>query len=176
MVHGFVAQSGGFVDVQSQPGRGTTFSLYFRAVEDVAESAGRPLQAPDLPRGSGTVLVVEDEDAIRRILLETLGECGYTVLTAGNAQEAMALIESAKQKIDLLISDVVMPGWSGPELAKHFQAARPGVPVLLISGHTGKMLTEHGVVPSDVNLLVKPFSSQTLARTVRKVLGQSKRP
>ena len=155
---------------------GTTFRLYFPAVDDVAESAARPSQATDLPRGSGTVLVVEDEDAIRRILLETLGECGYTVLTAGNAQEAMALIESAQEKIDLLITDVVMPGWSGPELAKHFQAARPGVPVLLISGHMGKVLTGYGVIPPDVNLLIKPFSSQTLAQTVGRILGQPKQP
>jgi PAS domain S-box-containing protein len=186
MVHGFVVQSGGFIELETRPAQaaghgtyvpgGTTFRLYFPAVEDVAESARRTPQAPDLPRGSGTVLVVEDEGAIRRVLLETLGECGYTVLTAGDAQEAMALIESAKQKIDLLITDVVMPGWSGPELAKHFQAARPGAAVLMISGHTGKMLTGHGVVPPDVNLLIKPFSSQTLAQTVRKVLGQPKRP
>ena len=76
----------------------------------------------------------------------------------------------------MLITDVVMPGWSGPELARHFQAARPGAAVLLISGHTGKMLTEHGVVPADVNLLAKPFSAQALAETVRKILGQPKRP
>jgi DNA-binding NtrC family response regulator len=88
----------------------------------------------------------------------------------------MALIASAKEKIDLLITDVVMPGWSGPELAKYFQAARPGVPVLLISGHVGKMLAGHGTVPSEVNLLTKPFSSQTLAETVQKILGQTKRP
>jgi PAS domain S-box-containing protein len=176
MVHGFVAQSGGFIDVQSRPGKGTTFRLYFPAVQDAAESAQQPSQVPDLPHGSGTILVVENEDAIRRILLETLGECGYTVLTAGNAQQAMALIESAKGKIDLLITDVVMPGWSGPELARHFQAARPGAAVLLISGHTGKMLTAHGVVPSEVNLLVKPFSAQTLVETVQKILGQPKRP
>ena len=176
MVHGFVAQSGGFIDVQSRPDKGTTFRLYFPAVQDAAESAQQPSQAPDLPHGSGTILVVEDEDAIRQILLETLGECGYTVLTAGNAQQAMTLIESAKEKIDLLITDVVMPGWSGPELARHFQASRPGAAVLLISGHTGKMLTGHGVVPADVNLLAKPFSAQALAETVRKILGQPKRP
>jgi two-component system sensor histidine kinase EvgS len=187
MVHGFVAQSGGFIDVQSRPDKpagpgtpavpgGTTFRLYFPAVQDAAESAQQPSQAPDLPHGSGTILVVEDEDAIRQILLETLGECGYTVLTAGNAQQAMALIESAKEKIDLLITDVVMPGWSGPELARHFHASRPGAAVLLISGHTGKMLTGHGVVPADVNLLAKPFSAQALAETVRKILGQPKRP
>jgi PAS domain S-box-containing protein len=176
MVHGFVAQSGGFIEVHSRPGQGTTFRLYFPAVDDVAQAAQRPSPATDLSRGSGTVLVVEDEETIRRILLETLGECGYTILTAGNAREAMALTKSAKQRIDLLISDVVMPGWSGPELAKHFQAARPGVPVLLISGHTGKMLTGHGVVSPDVNLLIKPFSSQTLAQTVGRILGQPKSP
>ena len=81
-----------------------------------------------------------------------------------------------RHKIDLLITDVVMLGWSGPELVKHFQAARPGVPVLMISGHTGNVLTAHGVVPPDVNLLIKPFSSQTLARTVRKMLGWPRRP
>jgi DNA-binding NtrC family response regulator len=120
--------------------------------------------------------VVEDEDAIRGILLETLGECDYTVLAAGDAKEALALIESAEEKIDLLITDVVMPGWSGPELAKHFQAARPGVPVLLMSGHTGKMLTGHGGVSGDVNLLIKPFISQELAEARRKILGRPKRP
>ena len=176
MVHGFVTQSGGFIDIRSQPGQGTTFGLYFPAVEDVAEAAKQSAQTLVLPRGSGTVLVVEDEQAIRRMLPETLGECGYTVVTAGDAQEAMAVIESAENRIDLLITDVVMPGWSGPELAKRFQAARPDAPVLMISGHTGKVLTEHGVIPADVNLLVKPFTSQTLAETVQKVMGQPGRP
>ena len=119
--------------------------------------------------------MVEDEEAIRRILLETLGECGYTVLTVGNAQEAMALIKSAKKKIDLLVTDVVMPGWSGPELATRFQAARPGAAVLMISGRTGKTLAGHGVDAPDVDLLIKPFSSQTLVETVRQVLGKPKR-
>jgi PAS domain S-box-containing protein len=176
MVYGFVTQSGGFIDVQSQSGKGTTFRIYFPAVDDVPESTVTTLQPTDLPIGLGTLLVVEDEEAIRRILLETLGECGYTVLTAGNAQEAMALVESSRQKIDLLITDVVMPGLSGPELAEHFQAARPGVQVLLISGYTGKMLTGHGVVPPEVNLLIKPFSSQALAQAVQKILGQPRRP
>ncbi|MCY2931673.1 MAG: PAS domain S-box protein [Planctomycetota bacterium] len=176
MVHGFVSQSGGFIEARSRPGQGTTFRLYFPAVEDVAKSVAEKVsQAEGLPRGSGTILVVEDEKAVREILLETLGGCGYTVLTAGNAQEAIAVIESTR-KIDLLVTDVVMPGWSGPELAKHFQAARPGVPVLLVSGHTGKALSGHGVIASDVNLLVKPFSSQSLVETVRTVLGQAQRP
>ena len=175
MVHGFVAQSGGFIEVQSQPRHGTTFHLYFPAVENVAESAGTAAQATDLPKGSGTILVVEDEDAIRRMLLEMLGECGYTVLPVGNAQNAMTLILAARQKIDLLITDVVMPGWSGPELAKHFRAVRPGVPVLLISGHAGKTLTGHGVIPADVNLLTKPFTSETLASTVRALLRQARK-
>jgi PAS domain S-box-containing protein len=175
MVHGFVGQSGGFVEVESQLGQGTTFRLHFPAVEDIAQPAQSPLPTTDLPQGSGTVLVVEDEDAIRRLLLETLGECGYTVLTAGNPHEAMALIQTTKEKVDLLITDVVMPGGSGPELAEHFHASRSGVPRLMISGHTGKALTEHGVISSDVNLLTKPFSAQTLAQTVQKILKRRKR-
>lgn len=170
MVHGFVTQSGGFIEVQSHLDQGAAFRLYFPAVEDAGESAGPTSQAIDLPKGSGTILVVEDEAAIRRMLQETLQECGYTVLPVGNAQDAMVVIASARQKIDLLITDVVMPGWSGPELSKHFRAVRPGVPVLLISGHAGKTLTGHGVVPADVNLLTKPFTSQTLAQIVREAM------
>ena len=175
MVHGFVAQSGGFIEVQSQPDRGTTFRLYFPAVQDVPESTGATSQATDLPTGSGTILVVEDENAVRRMLVAMLTECGYTILPVGNAQDAMVLIQSSRQEIDLLISDVVMPGWSGAELAEHFQAARPGIPVLLISGHTGKKLAGHGV-PSGANLLIKPFTSQTLARTVREILAGTGAP
>jgi PAS domain S-box-containing protein len=174
MVHGFIGQSGGFTAVESQLGQGTTFRIYFPAVEDIAQTTASPSPASDLPRGSGTILVVEDEEAIRQLLLQTLGECGYTVLTAGNAQEAMTLIEATKKKIDLLITDVVMPGWSGPELAKYFHAARPGMPVLMISGYTGKALTGHGVISSGVNLLPKPFSSQALAQAVQKVQNQRK--
>jgi CheY-like chemotaxis protein len=172
MVHGFVTQSGGFIEVQSQLRQGAAFRLYFPAVEEVAESAGAAPQPTDLPNGAGTILVVEDESAVCQMLMETLRECGYTVLPVGNAQDAMPLILAARQKIDLLITDVVMPGWSGPELAKHFRAVRPGIPVLLISGHAGKTLAGHGVIPSDVNLLTKPFTSQTLVRTVREALRQ----
>ncbi len=175
MVHGFVAQSCGFIEVQSQLKHGTRFRLHFPAVEDAAGSARQCPETRDLRRGSGTVLVVEDEEAIRRILVETLGECGYAVLAAGSAQEAMAVIESVRGSIDLLITDVVMPGWSGPELAKHFLAVRPGGRVLMVSGHTGGMLTGHGVVPPEVNLLIKPFSSRTLAKTVAKILCRPRR-
>jgi CheY-like chemotaxis protein len=170
MVHGFVTQSGGFIEVQSQPRQGTAFRLYFPAVEEAADSAEPTSQSIELPKGTGTILVVEDEGAIRRMLQETLCECGYTVLPVGNAQDAIPLILAARQKIDLLITDVVMPGWSGPELAKHFRAVRPGVPVILISGHAGKTLTGHGVIPADVNLLTKPFTSHALAQAVREVL------
>ncbi len=173
MIHGFVVQSGGAIDVQSMPDKGTTFRLHFPAVASVADSAQPASRTQELSRGSGAVLVVEDEQAIRRMLLETLGECGYTVKTAGNAQEAMALIDLPEQVIDLLVTDVVMPGWSGAELAKHFKAARPGVPVLMISGYTGTVLTGHGVVPADVNLLIKPFSSQSIVETVQKILNQT---
>ena len=97
-------------------------------------------------------------------------------LDGGKCQEAMALTDSAKEEIDLLITDAVMPGWSGPELARYFQAARPGGAVLLISGHVGKALAGHGVVPPDVNLLVKLFSSQALAEAVENILSQTRRP
>jgi PAS domain S-box-containing protein len=176
MVHGFVTQSGGFIEVDSRCGQGTTFRLYFPALPGAAAPAEPASPAAELPRGSGTILVVEDEGAIRRVLLDTLGECGYTVLTAGNALEAMGLVKSSKRRIDLLITDVVMPGQSGPDLAKRVREFSPGLPVLMISGHTGRKLTAHGVVPADANLLAKPFSAQTLAQTVRDILAPPRRP
>jgi PAS domain S-box-containing protein len=176
MVHGFVAQSGGFMEVQSQPGQGTTFRLYFPAVQEVAESARPRSEAPDLLQGSGTVLVVEDEEAIRGLIAETLCECGYTVLEADNAPEALLLGDRYNGQLGLLITDVVMPDFSGPEVVKHFQTTRPGLPVLYVSGHTGRMLTDHDVLPNDANLLIKPFSPRALVAEVRRAMRKERRP
>ncbi len=171
MVHGFVRQSGGYITVQSEPGQGTTFRIYLPAVEETPNLAADIAWTCDLPKGTGTILVVEDEASIRTIICETLRECGYTVLDAGNSQDALNLVKQHTQPMDLLVLDVVMPDVSGPELAAMILVARPEIPeILYISGYTGKALAVRGVLANDVNLLPKPFNSQELVQTVRRIL------
>ena len=171
MVYGFVRQSGGHIFVYSEPGQGTTFKVYLpRVQEKLAEEEEVRQKAAALPTGTGTILVVEDEEGIREVVVHTLRECGYTVLEASDAKNALPLGEHYDGRIDLLLTDVVMPGMSGPEVASKVLATRPGLPVLYISGYTGKALANRGVLPSDVNLLIKPFSSRLLVEAVRRLL------
>ena len=174
MVYGFIRQSGGHVSVYSEPGHGTTFKLYLPRVRDDL-TAEIPTQTPAaLPRGSETILLIEDDDAIRRLLSHTLRKYGYTVLEASGAREALPLGEHYDRPIDLLITDVIMPEMSGPEIAAKIVAARPGLPVLFISGHTGGALANRGVLSPDANLLLKPFSPRVLVATVQKLLREKK--
>jgi CheY-like chemotaxis protein len=173
MVYGFVRQSGGHISVRSEPGHGTTFRIYLPRVCEplTADARGEPQTA--LPKGVGTILVIEDESPIRAMVARTLRESGYTVLEASSAKDALPLGEHYDGRIDLLLCDVVMPDMSGPDIAAKVLAARPGMPVLYISGYTGKALANRGVLPSDVNLLVKPFSSRALVEAVLRLLGQT---
>jgi PAS domain S-box-containing protein len=171
MVYGFVKQSNGYVSVQSEPGHGSTFQLYLPEVLDEAKRATAENAVADrLPDGSGTILLVEDEADVRHLVSQTLRECGYTVLEAASAEDTMPLIDRYEGPIDILVSDVVMPGMNGPELAARFLSKRPGTPVLYLSGYTGKALAIRGVLPAEVNLLRKPVRASDLARTVRKLL------
>ncbi|MFB3891673.1 MAG: response regulator [Phycisphaerae bacterium] len=170
MVYGFIKQSGGYVSVQSEPGKGARFRLYLPRTEESPGAGTAASPNAELPKGTGTILLVEDEEAIRRVVSQTLRECGYTVLEAANAQDAIKLGDRHKGPIHLLIADVVMPGLSGPDLAEHFRESRPGMRVLLVSGYAGKMLTSRGVALSGADLLTKPVSSWNLAQTVRRIL------
>jgi CheY-like chemotaxis protein len=175
MVYGFVRQSGGHGSAYSEPGQGTTFKIYLpRVHEELTVGAEAKEESAVLPTGTGTILVIEDDEAIREIVAQTLRECGYTVLKASGAKDGLPLGEHYDGRIDLLMCDVVMPGMSGPEIASKVLAARPGLPVLYISGYTGKALANRGVLPSDVNLLIKPFSSHALVAAVRRLLGEKK--
>jgi two-component system, cell cycle sensor histidine kinase and response regulator CckA len=173
MVYGFVRQSGGTVSVYSEPGLGTTFKIYLPASGASDEPAPAGAETPELPRGSGTVLVVEDEEPIRKIMVETLTECGYEVREAANAKEALARIGEARGRIDLLVTDVVMPGMDGSDLARQARATDPTMRVLYVSGYTGKALFQHGIGGSGVPLLVKPFGSQALIEAVMKALEKT---
>lgn len=166
-------QHGGHIGVESDPGRGSTFSVYLPRVDAVAH---RPL--PDVVvgdfeslAGSETVLVVDDNDALRELVRKSLQSYGYTVLAAGNAREAVAVCERHQGAVHLLLSDVVMPGPSGRELADRLSTQYPGIKVLYMSGHTDDAILRHGVVSGGTAFLQKPFTPDTLARKVRSQLA-----
>ena len=167
-VYGVVRQSGGHVWVYSEVGHGTTFKIYLPAV--CAELEPRPRTDADAerPPGTETVLVVEDEDEVRRLLCRTLRECGYTVLDAARPQEALTLVEA--NRIDLLVTDVVMPQMSGRVLADLLTDAIPALRVLFVSGYAEQAVFQHGMVRGQWPYLAKPFSPDQLARAVRRAL------
>jgi two-component system, cell cycle sensor histidine kinase and response regulator CckA len=168
-VFGIVQQSGGTVFVYSEPGRGTTFKIYLPRVDAGLETA-RPTASPTTLKGSETILLVEDEDPVRAIAGSSLRRFGYQVLMARNAGEALLLCETHAGPIHILVTDVVMPQMSGPELATRIIATRPQTKVLCMSGYTDDSIVRHGVLDTSVAYLQKPFTPQSLATKVREVL------
>ena len=169
-VYGIIKQSGGGIMVSSRPGRGTTFKVYLPHVEQKAEVIHTITESDELPRGTETVLLVEDEEMVRQMVHEILQLSGYQVLVAGNGSEALLFCERHKSAIDLMITDVVMPQMSGRELAERFAAVRPEVRVLYMSGYTDDAIVHHGVLDVGIPFLEKPFTPNALARKVREVL------
>jgi nitrogen-specific signal transduction histidine kinase/CheY-like chemotaxis protein len=165
-VYGIVRQSAGHISVQSEVGRGTTFSVLLPASEGVAvvEASAGPL-----PGGSGCVLLVEDEEGVRRLIATTLEHHGYRVLAAPDGDEALRMFEQCEHRIDLLISDVVMPRMRGPELAVHLRRHQPKMNILFISGYTDPSITNQ-LVSAGSHFLQKPFASDALIRAVNEAL------
>ena len=172
MAYGIVKQSGGFLEVYSEPGHGTTFKIYLPRVEEAAEAlSGKSLPAPTL-RGSETILLVEDDRQVRELARSVLSSCGYTVLVADSAPEVASRCEQHASTIHLLLTDVVMPGSGGREIAKQVMARRPGIKVLYMSGYTTNAIVHHGVLDAGTSFLQKPFTPASLAAKVREVLDQ----
>ena len=173
MVYGFVKQSGGAVAMQSELGRGTTTRLYFPLVA-ASPAGGLSEQLSGALQGGGeTVLFVEDEPAVRAMAVALLREVGYRVLEAADAEEALLLAERCDGNIDLLVTDVVMPGISGAALAEQLKARYPGLGVLYISGYPGEELSSRGVDES-MNAVGKPFTAEALLKKVRHALANRK--
>ncbi len=168
-VYGIVKQSGGSIQVKSELGKGTSFEIYLPRVHGKDESAIGP-SAANVHAGTETVLLVEDEEQVRHLAQHILRRCGYTVHTAANAAEARRFFERHQGNIDLLVTDVVMPGLSGPELATNFLEHWPASKVLYMSGYTDEAIGEHGVLQAGIHLLPKPFTPVTLGEKVREVL------
>jgi PAS domain S-box-containing protein len=172
-VYGIVKQSGGYVAVYSEPGRGTTFKVYLPRVEEPLERphAPAPSAAPAARRAAGTVLLVEDEAALRSMIQEILEEAGYTVLASATPEEAITAARSHPGAVHLMLSDVVMPGMGGRDLAAQVSALRPGLRVLYMSGYTDEAIVHHGMLDAGTQFLQKPFTSEALLGRVHDLLG-----
>ncbi|MGH9861995.1 MAG: PAS domain S-box protein [Candidatus Acidiferrales bacterium] len=171
-VYGVVKQNEGYIWVYSELGRGTTVKIFLPRVEQAVEGeAAKPAAPVAAPRGSETVLLVEDEEPLRRLAREFLESNGYRVLEAPTGQEALRLAERFQGPIHLLLTDVVMPGLSGRELAERLAPRRPETKVLYMSGYTEDAIVHHGVLGPGMSLLQKPFTLDALARKLRQVLG-----
>jgi PAS domain S-box-containing protein len=173
-VYGIVKQHGGDIWVSSESGRGTTFKIYLPQAAAVAAASAAHPEPALLERGSETVLLVEDEEAVRRLVRDILELQGYRVLEADSGMRALEIAHDYGPEIDLLLTDVVMPGMSGRDLAEALALLRPEIKVLFLSGYTDQVVLEHGVVDA-ADFLQKPFSPETLARKVRSVLDRDAR-
>jgi PAS domain S-box-containing protein len=168
-VFGIIQQSGGSIWVYSEPGVGTTFKVYLPRVQDTID----PIPAtrhPSMSRGSETILLVEDDDQVRVVARSILRRNGYRVIEARDAGEALLHSETHHDKIDLLLTDVVMPQMSGPELARQLAGGRPDMKVLCMSGYTDDSILRHGVLAAHIAYLQKPLTPDALSRRVREVL------
>jgi CheY-like chemotaxis protein len=171
-VLGIVEQSGGAIRCRSELGRGTTFQIFLPTVAEALENGAGPAGGlAKAPKGSEVILVVEDEDAVRKLGRTILEASGYAVLDARNGREGLALCEIHPGPIDLLVTDVVMPELGGRELAQGALKLRPGIKVIFLSGHTQDVLLKEGVKKGTA-FLRKPFSPVELAQKVREVLDK----
>jgi CheY-like chemotaxis protein len=171
-VYGIVKQSGGNIWVYSEPGKGTTFKIYLPRVDEAPEELKEKAITGELLRGSETILVVEDEEDVRKLAVRILERQGYKVLEASEGLGAFLIVEEYEDSIHLLVTDVVMPKISGRELVDRMAEVRPEIKVLYMSGYTDNAITHHGILEKGMNYLQKPFTMEGLARKVREVLDK----
>jgi CheY-like chemotaxis protein len=169
-VHGIVAQSGGRIAVESAPGLGTSFRVAFPRLTSAAPKTMPRADSALAGVGQGTILLVEDEAAVREVARRSLTEAGFIALTASDASQALRICESHDVEIDLLLTDVVMPSMSGPALWDSVRRDRPDIPVLYMSGYSGTAIAQHAVLAEGTHLIEKPFNGATLVRRVRELL------
>ncbi len=169
--YGIVKQSGGAISVYSEPGRGTTVKIYLPSAEAKLAAEAAEQEPAAALRGSETILVLEDEARVRKLVCEVLAGRGYHVLEAVRGEEAIRMAKEHKGRIHLLLADVVMPEMSGPQALEQIRTRHPNMKVLFMSGYTDEAMVHHGILDSGVPFLQKPFLPETLARKVREVLA-----
>ncbi len=172
-VYGIVKQSGGSISAYSEPNRGTTFKVYLPALNSAPKISGAKPAEIAIPKGSETVLLVEDEEVVRGLASQILEQAGYRVLVAARGEEAIRLGSEHAKEIHLLLTDVVMPGAGGKEVATRLSSICPKIKVLFMSGYTDEAIVHHGILDSDVEFIQKPFTPAALAIKVREVLDSN---
>jgi nitrogen-specific signal transduction histidine kinase/DNA-binding NarL/FixJ family response regulator len=170
-VYGIVRQNQGEIQISSEPGRGTMFDLQFAAADGLETSGEMAAGRAPKAMAAETILVVEDEPAVRILVQQTLQQLGYTVLDAGDGDEAIHMVERHAGEIHLVLTDVIMPLMNGRELAVRLEAIRPGIRVVFMSGYTDDVLASQGLSQPEVNFIQKPFSRSDLAEKVETVLS-----
>ena len=173
-IYGAIRQSNGHIEVYSEVGKGTTFKIYLPAESGAPEMLTPPLDPRPVTGGSETILVVEDDERVRTIVTRVLCEGGYRVLVAGNGDDALALAGADGQPIHLLVTDVVMPGMNGRQLADRLAQAHPEMRTLFTSGYTENIIAHHGVLERGIEFLSKPYTLEILTRRVREVLDKAR--
>jgi CheY-like chemotaxis protein len=171
MVYGAVTQNGGRIEVYSEVGHGTTFRIYLPRVSEAATPVETRERSP-LPGGGETIVVVEDDDAIRALTMRLLKGLGYNTHAYRSGVEALRALETMQAPIDLVVTDVIMPEMKGSELAQRLRQLRPGLRVLFASGYSEDVIAHHGVLDPGVDFLQKPYSIEGLARRVREALDR----
>jgi CheY-like chemotaxis protein len=171
-VYGIVRQSGGHIEVRSAPGRGTAFDIILPQVSATVPARGEVPIGAALPRGTETVLVVEDEDAVRHIVRRVLEAQGYAIVEARDGNDALQVCATRGDRIDLVLSDVIMPGMGGRELARELAARRPRLEILFMSGYNDDSELSGADREPASGVLAKPFTAETLARQVREALDR----
>jgi len=170
--YGIVKQSEGHIWVYSVQGKGTTFKIYLPRVNEPREAITEEILKEELPRGDETILIVEDEEEVRKLARKILEKQGYRILETLNGDDALLACETRKSPIHLMLTDIVMPGMSGSELAKLLKPLYPEIRILYMSGYTDNAIVRHGALGKGVNYIQKPFTMEGLARKVREVLDK----
>jgi CheY-like chemotaxis protein len=171
-VYGIVKQSGGNIWVYSELGGGTTFKIYLPRVDEALEELGERVEVKEVPCGTETILVVEDEEEVRKLAVRILERQGYKILEASQGLDAFLIVEEYEDLIHLLVTDVVMPKINGRELADRITEIRPEIKVLYMSGYTDNAIVHHGVLGEGMKFIQKPFTLEGLAISVREVLDK----
>ncbi len=170
-VYGIVKQHEGHIYVYSESDRGTTFKIYFPVVVGALDQQAEVKDIRTMPQGTELIMVVDDDEAIRRLIRDTLEPLGYSIIEAGSGENALSLFERTKEKIDLVLSDLIMPGINGQELVERLEQDHPEVKTILMSGYTDNIIVTHGVLKPDVIFIGKPLLPISLANKIREVLN-----